>query len=93
MMNDGYLDEPVQIPPNGVRASASAIRALCQATGRSFGELLNDDEEATKMQAMAFVILHKRAVRLGHLPAPSVLWEQAGLVEFDLADPSAVLDG
>jgi hypothetical protein len=86
MTDDSYLDEAVPLPVNGVKATAAALRALKQATGATFAELLADVDEANRLQAMMFVELHKRATRLGHIPEPQILWEQAGLVEIDIPD-------
>jgi hypothetical protein len=86
-----YLDEPVEITEGGtaLRVSADAMRALAKATGRSVSELLQGDDsaegEADRIQAIAFLELHKRAARAGHLPDAGTLWEHAGAVEIVMA--------
>jgi hypothetical protein len=84
---------PVRIVAGaGVRMSADAMRALGKATGRNLSELLTDDEdEVAKFQVMAFAELHRRELRLGHMPDAGTLWERAGAVELELTleDPAA----
>jgi hypothetical protein len=85
-----YLDEPVVISEERpLRVSASAMRALAKVTGRSMTDLLQGsddaDAEADRMQAVAFLELHKRAARLGHMPDAGTLWDEAGNVEIDIA--------
>jgi hypothetical protein len=93
-----YLTEPVIISEERpLRVSASAMRALAKATGRSMTELLQgaDDAEAEadRLQAVAFIELYKRAARLGHLPDAGTLWEDAGNVDIDVATkPLALVD-
>ncbi len=89
-MTDDYLSEPVVISEERpLRVSASAMRALAKVTGRSMTDLLqgadDPDAEADRMQAVAFLELYKRTARLGHIPDPGVLWDQAGDVEIDVA--------
>ena len=90
-------DAPVIVEPGGLRLSASAMRGLSKATGRSMSELLNDDDdEANRLQVMAFAELHRRAVARypEPLPDPGELWERAGLVDLDLRAPTVdPLDG
>ena len=90
-------DEPVDIDSERpLRLSAEAMRALNKATGRSMSELLNDDDdEANRIQVMAFAELHRRGRRLGHLADAATLWERAGDVEVDFIAPTApdFLDG
>ena len=77
-MSDHY-DDPVEVIAGSIRMSPDAMRALKKATGRSMGELLqDDDDEAAKFQVMGFAELHRRYARLGHLPDPAELWERAG---------------
>jgi hypothetical protein len=83
-----YRDEPIVVSEEKpLRVSASAMRSLYKATGRTMTELLqgtdDPDSEADRMQAVAFLELHKRAARLGHLPDAGVLWDEAGDVEID----------
>jgi hypothetical protein len=87
------LDTPITLEPGGMRLSAEAMRGLKKATGRSMTELLNDDDdEANRIQVMAFAELHRRAARLGHLPDAGALWERAGLVDIDFVVPEAEVD-
>jgi hypothetical protein len=87
-----YLDTPVEISTDRpLRLSADTMRALRKATGRTMTELLSDDEdEADRIQALAFVELHRRAARLGHLPDAATLWDQAGVIEVDFNMPQPV---
>lgn len=82
-------DEPVEISlDKPLRLSADTIRALKKATGLSMTEMLNDDEdEANRIQVVAFAELHRRGVRSGHLPDAATLWEQAGAIDVDFARP------
>ena len=74
-----------------LRLSADAMRALKKATGRNMSDLLNDDDdEATRLQVTAFAELHRRGVRMGHLPDAATLWEQAGTVPIDFAVPESI---
>jgi hypothetical protein len=95
MQNDD--EQPVVIDSERpLRLSAEAMRALRKATGRSMSELLNDeDDDANRVQVMAFAELHRRGVRLGHLDDAATLWERAGGVEVDFLAPTApdFLDG
>lgn len=84
------VDAPVVVASAGVslRASADAMRALTKATGRTMSELLqDDDDEVDRFQAIAFLELHRRLARLGHLPDAGELWERAGAVEIEIAAP------
>jgi hypothetical protein len=85
MTSPDYLDEPIEVgQDHPLRLSPEAVRALKKATGRSLSDLLNDDEdEAARLQVLAFAELHRRAARMGHLPDAAVLWEQASLAELD----------
>ena len=78
-----------------LRLSADAMRSLVKATGRSMSELLqDDDDEANRVQVMAFAELHRRGVRSGHLPDAAQLWERAGVVPVEFgAARSDPLDG
>ena len=80
-----YLDEPVMVSASHpLRLSADAMRSLTKATGRTMSELLQDDQdEANRVQVMAFAQLHRRAAAAGHLPDAAELWERAGLVEVE----------
>jgi hypothetical protein len=90
-------DEPVEIDSEKpLRLSADAMRALKKATGRSMSDLLNDDDDdAARLQTMAFAELFRREARLGHLSDAAALWERAGSVELDLVvtAPTDFLDG
>lgn len=81
-MTDHY-DDPVEVVAGAsIRMSPDAMRALKKATGRSMGELLqDDDDEAGRFQVMNFAELHRRYARAGHLPDAAELWEHAGQVE------------
>jgi hypothetical protein len=84
------FDEPVRVDTGNIafRASPDAMRALRKATGRTMSELLQEeDDEADRMQALAFLELHRRGARLGHLPDAGELWERAGLVEIEIEAP------
>ena len=94
-----YLSEPVVISEERpLRVSASAMRALAKATGRSMTDLLQGgddaDDEADRMQAVAFLELYKRTAKLGHIPDPGRLWEEAGDAEIDVVGkpPDRVAD-
>jgi hypothetical protein len=83
-----YLDAPIELETAQVnlRTSADAMRALIKATGHTMTELLQDDEnEADRMQAIAFLELHRRAARAGHPLDPGDLWERAGRVEIAIS--------
>jgi len=82
-------DEPVVVSPDRpLRLSAEAMRALRKATGCSMTELLaDDDDEANRLQVVAFAELHRRAKRSGHEPDAATLWDQAGQIEVDFAAP------
>ena len=84
-------DAPVEIDSERpLRLSAEAMRALRKATGRGMSELLNDDDdEANRIQVMAFAELHRRGVRLGHLDDAATIWERAANVEVDFITPTA----
>jgi hypothetical protein len=85
------VDAPMILEAGGMRMSAEAMRGLKKATGRSMSDLLHDDDdEANRIQVMAFAELHRRAARLGHLPDAGTLWERAGLVDIDFVAPEAV---
>ena len=71
-MIDEPRDADVVVDPNRpVRISPEAMRALKKATGRSFTDLLQDDDPATQFQVGAFAELHRREGRLGHMPDPA----------------------
>ena len=79
-----WATTPVMIEAGAVRMSADAMRGLKKATGRSMTDLLgDDDDEANRLQVMAYGELHRRAARLGHLPDAATMWEYAGAVELD----------
>ena len=82
-------NEPVQITTDKpLRLSAEGMRALKKATGRGMSELLNDeDDEANRLQVMAFSELHRRATHGGHMPDAATLWEEAGTVEVEFSGP------
>jgi hypothetical protein len=82
-------DAPVVISQDRpLRLTADAMRALKKATGRSMSELLNDeDDDANRIQVTAFAELHRREVRMGHMPDAATLWEQAGAVEVEFVAP------
>jgi hypothetical protein len=87
-MEDRYMtehyDEPVDIVPGAVHLSADAMRALKKATGRSMGELLqDDDDDASRFQVMGFAELYRRGALTGHLPDAGELWDRAGRVELN----------
>jgi hypothetical protein len=88
MPND--QDEPVAIDSERpLRLSADAMRALRKATGRSMSDLLNDDDDdANRIQVMAFAELHRRGARLGHLDDAATIWERAAAVEVDFLSPT-----
>jgi hypothetical protein len=92
MTEHEQLDDDVVIEPDRpLRLSADAIRALTKATGRTFSDLMaDDDDEANRVQVMAFAELHRRHARLGHLPDASELWERAALVPVDFVAPAPV---
>jgi hypothetical protein len=77
---------PITLAAGGLalQTSADAMRALIKATGRTVTELLQGDDEADQMQAVAFLELHRRYARAGHLPDAGDLWDLAGAVEIDL---------
>jgi hypothetical protein len=83
-------DAPVDIDSERpLRLSAEAMRALRKATGRSMSDLLNDDDDdANRIQVMAFAELHRRGTRGGHLDDAATLWERAGAVEVDFIAPT-----
>jgi hypothetical protein len=88
-MTDDF-DAPIVVDTGNVslRASPDAMRALRKATGRTMSDLLQeDDDEADRLQALAFLELHRRAARLGHLPDAGELWERAGAVELEITAP------
>lgn len=79
-----WATKAVTIEPGSVRMSADAMRGLKKATGRSMTDLLQDDEdEANRLQVMAYGELHRRAAMLGHLPDAATLWDYAGAVDLD----------
>lgn len=91
-----WAARPVVIEPGSVRMSADAMRGLKKATGRSMTDLLqDDDDEANRLQVMAYGELHRRANRLGHLPDAVTLWDYAGAVdlEFEVETEVDPLDG
>jgi hypothetical protein len=92
-MTDDYMHEPVVVDSTGgvaFRVSAEAMRALTKATGRTMSSLLQEeDDEADRFQAIAFLELHRRAAKAGHLPDAGELWERAGLVDIEVAGPAA----
>jgi hypothetical protein len=72
-------DDIVISPDRPLRMTANCMRALTKATGRTFTALMgDDDDEGNRIQVMAFTALWSRADRLGHLPDPATLWEEAG---------------
>jgi len=72
-------DEIVISPDRPLRVSANCMRALTKATGQTFTALMgDDDDEGNRIQVMAFTALWGRANRLGHMPDPVTLWDQAG---------------
>jgi len=82
-------DDVVIQPDRPLRLSADAIRALVKATGRTITDLLgDDDDEANRVQVMAFAELHRRYARLGHLPDAGELWQRAALVPVDFMAPT-----
>lgn len=84
MTKPQWATDPVMIEAGTVRMSADAMRGLKKATGRSMTELLQDeDDEANRLQVMAYGELHRRAGRLGHIPDAAALWEYAGAVELE----------
>jgi hypothetical protein len=90
-----YLAEPVRVTADrDVRMSAAMMRALKKATGRTMSELLNadDDDEADRIQAMAFMELFRRAVPMGHMPDASTLWDYAELVEVEIETGGVATD-
>lgn len=96
MTKADYLRDPVTITPNKpLRLSAEAMRALKKATGQQISDLANGDDEADRLQVLAFAELHRRAALAGHMPDAGALWEAAGLVEIDFqnAEPLDPLDG
>jgi hypothetical protein len=79
-----HYDDPVDIVPGSIRLSPDAMRALKKATGRTMGDLLqDDDDDASKFQVMGFAELHRRGVMSGHMPDPGDLWDRAGRVELN----------
>jgi hypothetical protein len=86
-------DAPVEVDfAHGFRTTAECMRALTKATGRTLTELFQEsDDEADRLQAWAFVELHNRYRRAGHLPEAGELWERAGLVELVMA-PTPTFD-
>lgn len=79
-------DEPVVLVTDApLRMTADGMRALKKATGRTMSDM--DDDEADRLQAMAFFELHRRGVRLGHLADAGTLWERAGAVDIDFEGP------
>jgi hypothetical protein len=86
------IDEPVVIAADKpLRLSPDTMRALKKATGHSMSELLNDeDDEANRIQVMAFAELHRRQARLGHLPDACRLWEEAGMVDIEFRAPEPI---
>jgi len=84
---------PVKLAAGGValQTSADAMRALIKATGRTVTDLLQGDDEADQMQAFAFLELHRRYARAGHLPDAAALWTMAGALEIDLTAAAPML--
>ena len=79
-----WARDPVTLEPGAVRMSAEAMRGLKKATGRSMTDLLqDDDDEANRLQVMAYGELWRRAHRLGHLPDAATMWDYAGMVELE----------
>jgi hypothetical protein len=88
----GYGDVVNISADKPLRLSADAMRALKKATGRTMSDLFNDDEdEANRIQVMAFAELHRRGARLGHLEDAATLWDMAGaaVVEFEAPELAA----
>ena len=92
-----YDDEPVVIDnEKPLRLSADAMRALKKATGRNMSDLLNDDDDdAARLQTMAFAELFRRGVQSGHMHDAATLWDRAGSVELDfvVTTPTDFLGG
>lgn len=65
------------------RVSADCMRALHKATGQTMSDLLQGDDDASRLQATAFMELYRRAAAAGHMPDAGTLWELAGAVELD----------
>ena len=89
-MTDSWMDTPVMISgEKPMRMTAAGMRALVKATGRPLSDVMGGDEdEADRFQAIAFLELHRRAARTGHMPDAGTLWDQAGLVEIDVSTDS-----
>jgi hypothetical protein len=72
-------DRPLRISPAG-------MRALTKATGRTMTELMEDD--ADRLQVMAFLELGRRALAAGHPVDAGELWAAADDVEVDFVAPA-----
>jgi hypothetical protein len=85
-------NEPVTIGTDKpLRLSADAMRSLKKATGRNMSELLNDDDDdANRIQVVAFAELYRRYLPSGHMPDAAALWEEAGSTEVDFTAPETV---
>jgi hypothetical protein len=82
-------DEAVVIDPNRpLRMTPDAMRALKAATGRTFTDLLQDEDPATQFQVAAFATLYRRAAP-DHIPPAVELWERAARTEV-VFDASAI---
>jgi hypothetical protein len=92
VISNGTEPDEVVIDPNRpIRVSPEAMRALKAATGRTFTELLQDEDPATQFQVTAFASLYRREVALGHMPPAVELWARAGATEVTF-DVAATLD-
>jgi len=84
------IDEPaVSVQMTSLRMRPYDMRQLTKVTGRTFQQMVDSDEPADKLQALAFVeLLHRHP---GDDPAE--LWERAGMVYVELnaepVDPTA----
>jgi hypothetical protein len=85
-------DEPIVIGTDKpLRLSADTMRALKKATGRNMSELLNDDDDdANRIQVVAFAELFRRYLPSGHTPDAAALWEEAGAAEVDFTAPEPI---
>jgi len=92
--NNGVTDDDVVVvdPQRPIRVTPDAMRALKAATGRTFTDLLQDEDPATQFQVTAFAELYRRAERLGHLPPAAELWERAAHTEVTFDASAIALD-
>lgn len=73
--------EVVYIDAAHVRMSATAMRMLTKATGRTMEQLMQSEESADKFQTMAFFELRRRHPGLD----AAELWQLAGDAEVEMS--------